>query len=87
MRISPEHRRRLILIIKYGFDGSSGQSNYKQIFIDKNGVEHQDSSIMTTAFVALQLIYVDSLTGKRVVLWQALAFLHQITADHYDCSI
>lgn len=68
-RISAANRQKIILPCKYGFDGSSGHSQYKQSCTSKDGIEFQDSSMMSTCFVPLRLIYVDAITKKEIVVW------------------
>ena len=50
--LSPEIVRNQKLIIKWGCDGSSGQSEYKQKFLNS---ESSDASIFLTSLVPLQL--------------------------------
>ncbi|KAJ1531359.1 hypothetical protein ONE63_000043 [Megalurothrips usitatus] len=45
--------KKFTLKCKWGFDGASGQSNYKQKF---DGVDADDSSIVITSLVPLQLL-------------------------------
>lgn len=55
---------KLTLIGKCGFDGASGQSNYKQTF---ENIESDDSSIFMTAYVPLKLV----LSNKESnVIWE-----------------
>lgn len=53
----------LKLITKWGSDGSGNQSNYKQ------KIEGDDSTILTTSIVPLQLNFKNEL-GKTTILWQ-----------------
>lgn len=55
---------KLVLIGKCGFDGASGQSNYKQKFENS---ELDDSSIFMTAYVPLKLFF---LNDESNVLWE-----------------
>lgn len=54
----------LELISKYGMDGSSGQSQYKQIFRNENGEIQSDASVMMTSIVPLQL------KSKEKIIWE-----------------
>lgn len=61
----PENQvNNLQLIIKYGFDGSSGQSQYKQKFNDK---DVSDASILLSSLVPLRLI---SGNDKNLLIWR-----------------
>lgn len=51
------------LICKYGCDGSSGHSNYKQKWTEEN---LQDSSMFLTAIVPLRLV----IDGSAKILWE-----------------
>lgn len=57
----------LCLIVKWGFDGSSGHKEYKQGFADK---DNTDSSILLTSIVPIQLSGFDSRTGLDVIVWK-----------------
>lgn len=61
-QLSPKKTTTATLKCKYGFDGSSGHSNYKQAFSD--GVS-TDGSLFVIAFVPLQLV--DDENGE--ILW------------------
>lgn len=80
----------LVLISKWGCDGSSGQSEYKQRFEDES---KSDANIFLTSFVPLQLRCGDPDSSQAIVVWQnhrpsstrfcrpiRLQFLHE-TAD------
>ena len=51
--LSPEENNSLLLRVKFGLDGTSDQSNYKQMF---EGDTVDDSSIIITSMVPMQLI-------------------------------
>lgn len=61
---SIESTRNLCLISKYGFDGASSQSNYKQKFSDPNA---DDSSIFISSLVPIVLYDADQ---QETVYWQ-----------------
>ena len=56
--------QNLLLVIKYCFDGSSGQSQYKQKFNKENA---SDASILVTSLVPLRFA---SSNGQNVLIWQ-----------------
>ena len=60
---------KFILYFKYGSDGSSSQSNYKQKFIDEDGNPIDDSSVYVTSFVPLQLVTVTENGNVSKVIW------------------
>lgn len=51
-KLSSDTSDKLNLIVKWGFDGSSGQREYKQKFSDENS---SDSNVLLTSLVPLQL--------------------------------
>jgi len=56
------------LICKWGCDGSSGQSEYKQKFIDEST---SDANIFLTSLVPLQLQFVESECNKETdIIWK-----------------
>ena len=55
--LSSEKARHLILICKWGYGGTSGQSNYEQRFNDADCVT--DTSIFFTSFVHLETLSID----------------------------
>lgn len=61
-----ENRKELILKGKWGFDGSTGHSEYKQTF--SNG-STSDGSLFVTSYVPLQLI-AKSDQGLSSVIWK-----------------
>lgn len=48
-------------------DGSSGQSEYKQIFIDDNKL---DANMFFTSVVPLQLLSVDHESKAQIIIWK-----------------
>ena len=44
------------LYFKYGFNGSSGQSHYKQKFSDDNGLSIEDFSVYVSSIVPIRLV-------------------------------
>lgn len=53
------------LICSYGFDGSSGHSNYKQQFCNSEILQQTDSTLFATTMIPLRLKCVD----KNIILW------------------
>lgn len=53
------------MISKWGFNGSSGNSEYKQ----KLGNESSDASVFITSFVPIQIICYQSVSQSKIV-WQ-----------------
>ena len=66
--LSLEELNHLELICKWGCDGSSGRSKYKQTLISENGEEIDDSSIFFTSLVPLQLI--TRRGNSTIVVWK-----------------
>lgn len=62
-----ESCKQLTLIGKWGFDGSSGQSEYKQKF-ENNNLE--DSSLFVTSYVPLQLILKSNNEEEHKIIWK-----------------
>lgn len=62
----PESEKEFVLIGKWGFDGSTGHSEYKQKFSDS---EIDDSSLFVTSYVPLQLIC-KSNTSDEPIIWK-----------------
>lgn len=54
------------LISKWGFDGSSSHSNYKQKFQNS---ELDDNCMFLTSFVPLKLTYFDLMTKQQQIIW------------------
>lgn len=65
--LTPEQLCHLRLISKWGFDGSSGQSLYKQKFESAND---NDASIFFTSLVPIQLVYENPNSKESIVIWQ-----------------
>lgn len=65
--LSSEVVKHLELIVKYGFDGSSGQSEYKQKFSDQ---QMSDTSILLTSLVPLLLTAENKETKEKLVIWK-----------------
>jgi len=65
--LAPENLSRITLICKWGCDGSSGQSVYKQAFTDET---KSDSDIFLTSIVPLQLISVNHKNEKEIIVWK-----------------
>ncbi|XP_077272350.1 uncharacterized protein LOC143902954 isoform X2 [Temnothorax americanus] len=65
--LSEKKLENLTLIGKWGCDGSSGHSQYKQK-LDENS--SSDESVFFTSYVPLQLIHVDTLTKETTVVWK-----------------
>ncbi|KMQ90726.1 dna-mediated transposase [Lasius niger] len=57
----------LHLVSKWGCDGSSGRSLYKQVF---TAFQQSDSDLFMTCLVPLQLYALSENDGKRIFLWQ-----------------
>lgn len=56
-----EELQQLCLISKWGFDGSSGHSSYKQAFCDS---EATDSAVFITSLVPLRIV------AKKSIIWE-----------------
>lgn len=65
--LNSEILQKLVLHCKWGCDGSSGQSVYKQKF-DEAG--KSDESIFYTSLVPLQLIYNNHETDEGTIVWK-----------------
>ncbi|KAK4876046.1 hypothetical protein RN001_012468 [Aquatica leii] len=59
--LKSEERDQLTLFSKWGFDGSSGHSSYKQAFYD---LEASDSAVFITYLVPLRL------TSGKAIIWE-----------------
>lgn len=59
--------RHLKLILKWGMDGSSDQSEYKQKFANEDS---SDASIFLTSLVPLQLITIDNEKRREIIIWK-----------------
>lgn len=64
--LNPEMLRDVRLILKWGFDGSSGHSEYKQRFADKNS---SDATILLTSLVPLRMIAVSKNSNEEEIVW------------------
>ena len=58
------------MICKWGCDDTSGQSRYKQKFIDDYVGKFGDANIFFTSLVPLQLISIDKITNAKTVVWK-----------------
>lgn len=67
--LSPENIAKFILICKWGCDGTSSQSTYKQNFTNDDGSK-SDVNIFFTSIVPLQLVVDDQETNARLVAWK-----------------
>lgn len=65
--LSTEQLNNLVLICKWGCDGSSGHSIYKQRLEEKDA---SDAQILFLALVPLQLIHIDKKTEKVTWIWK-----------------
>lgn len=65
--LSEKQRENLILIVKWGCDGSSGHNEYKHKLDDEND---SDEHIFFTSLVPLQLLHIDTTTMKSAVVWK-----------------
>ncbi|XP_024875226.1 uncharacterized protein LOC112456728 [Temnothorax curvispinosus] len=59
--------KHMNLICKWGCDGSSGQSEYKQKFANENS---SDEHVFLTSLVPLQLLFVDCKSDSKIVIWK-----------------
>ena len=64
--LPPKVSSNLRSILKWGCNGSSGQSQYKQKFSDE---ESSDASIFQTSVVPLRIVGVDDQTNKKILVW------------------
>lgn len=67
----------LVLIEKWGFDGSTGHREYKQTFSNNN---LDDKSLFVTSYVPLQLIS----KSQNKIIWKNLGRLQHVTAGQFD---
>lgn len=65
--LEPQSIRNLRIIYKWGCDGSSGQSEYKQKF---NSEDSSDAHMFLTSFIPLQIIGFDLDSKKDLVIWK-----------------
>ena len=68
-QLSSHELSRLKFFCKYGSDGSSSQSNYKQKFTDDNGLSIDDSSLYISSMVPLQLVVVGNNNNTDRIIW------------------
>ncbi|XP_046802342.1 uncharacterized protein LOC124418816 isoform X1 [Lucilia cuprina] len=54
--------KELVLLTKWGFDGTTGHTQYKQGFLDRN---NSDSHLLITIIFPLQLSYKDNIIWKN----------------------
>ncbi|XP_034192452.2 uncharacterized protein LOC117609839 [Osmia lignaria lignaria] len=66
--LSPEQVQNMILICKWGCDGSSGQSTYKRKFSDDSGSQ-SDANVFFTSLVPLQLLSTNE-ENNKIVIWK-----------------
>ena len=65
--LNPEILQKLVLYCKWGCDGSSGQSVYKQKLTETG---KSDESIFYTSLAPLQLIHNNHETGEATIVWK-----------------
>ncbi|CAB3225829.1 unnamed protein product [Arctia plantaginis] len=65
--LSEKQLENLILIVKWGCDGSLGHNEYKHKLDDEND---SDEHIFFTSIVPLQLLHIDTTTMKSTVVWK-----------------
>ena len=65
--LNPEILEKLVLYCKWGCNGSSGQSVYKQKLTETG---KSDESIFYTSLVPLQLIHNNHETGEATIVWK-----------------
>lgn len=69
--LTPDNVNDLKLICKWGCDGSSGQSVYKQKFENTDREESKsDANIFFTSIVPLQLISLNEKTKQKIIIWK-----------------
>lgn len=66
-KLTQENVRSMVLICKWGCDGSSGQSEYKQMFTDDS---KSDAHVFFTSVVPLQLVCVDQQSKEEIIVWK-----------------
>ena len=66
-QLSRNEYENLKLYFKYGSDGSSSQSNYKQQFIGDNGDSIDDSSVYVSSLVPIQLVTVTENNIEKII--------------------
>lgn len=65
--LHPKITSTLRCIVKWGCDGSSGQSQYKQKFSDDGS---SDSNIFLTSLVPLQIVGKDDKENREIIVWK-----------------
>lgn len=65
--LAKENVRSMDLICKWGCDGSSGQSEYKQTFTDNS---KSDAHVFFTSVVPLQLVCIDQESKEKIIVWK-----------------
>lgn len=68
--LTSDNVRYVNLICKWGCDGTSGQSSFKQKFDDDTDGNKTDTSIFFTLLVPLQIISVNKSTKKEIIIWK-----------------
>lgn len=66
-RFSEDQLNKLVLICKWGCDGSSGHSTYKQKLPE---AAISDGNIVFIALAPVQLHFKDNLTNRTIVIWK-----------------
>lgn len=66
-RLTQDNVRKMDLICKWGCDGSSGQSEYKQTFSDDS---KSDAHVFFTSVVPLQLACYDEQSKEEIIVWK-----------------
>lgn len=61
--------QELELICKWGCDGTSGQSTFKQKFADDDGTK-TDANIFFTSLVPLELFSIDKKNNSKIIVWK-----------------
>lgn len=64
--LPPTCLSNLILTIKWGFDGSSGHSAYKQ----RSNEDFNDGNLMITSLVPLELYTRESNSSNKIIVWK-----------------
>ena len=68
--LTAQNLKNLTLICKWGCDGTSGQSRYKQKFTDDYVDKFADTNIFFPSIVPLQFISIDEITNAKTVVWK-----------------
>lgn len=67
--LTAEQCSKLSLICKWGCDGSSGHSEYKQTFVNSQGEQISDAHVFFTSVVPLQLTSVIDEGKENLIIW------------------